>query len=590
MRAAIAIAVAGLAGCSSGDRSSYGGGGVPGDAGAADPGGSSGCTLGLTVQPQAPIAGPMAAVTATVAPPQSSLISYRWHVEHDGAVISDVASTAGAIEFATPDPGIYDVSVTLTGAPAGCAAVSAPINVGASGARSQSFRMRIVPPDPTVAPAFEKSVLIRGGAAVDLGVTPVDAGMATSFLVTAPTGIAAYLRFSPASVPEAVVEGFADATGYVAVRLAPQLHSVLVIPTGATAAPRRFPAVAPGIATTQLLLDAGTPIRGAVRAPDGAAIAGATVQLSIDGVPSTVATTAADGSFTVGLVLGGATATVEVMPPAASGLPRLSASLAATALVGALDLRYTANAAPVALGDVRLARAGAPLGDARVTIVGSLPAGRFATDATAIAATGTVRIAGRTDPQGVLAGLRVSPGPLSAVVVAGPADVAVVAVDASSGPIASLEVPPMQPIATAALAPAGGAGLAGATLDLVPVGALAAAGGPELHASAGADGALSALVAPGGHYDLRFRDPAARAAPLTIADRVAASIATSYRLPAALAIRGTVQLGGNQALPSAVVQVLCDACSGLERATPIAEAVSDGAGRFVVTVPDPGTM
>jgi hypothetical protein len=37
------------------------------------------------------------------------------------------------------------------------------------------------------------------------------------------------------------------------------------------------------------------------------------------------------------------------------------------------------------------------------------------------------------------------------------------------------------------------------------------------------------------------------------------------------------------------VQVLCSACTGIDRDRPIAEAVSDGAGRFVVVIPDPGT-
>lgn len=590
MRAAIAIALAGLAGCSSGGHLAPAGGDAPGDAnGGANPPGSD-CTVGMTFEPQSPIAGPTASVTAAVVPSQSSLVSYRWHVEHDGVTISDVASSAGAIGFAIPDPGIYDVSVALTGASAGCAAAASTINVGAPNAKSQMFRLRIVPPDPAVAPAFEKSVAIRGGAAMDLGVTPIDVGIATSFVVAAPAAGPAYLRFSPASMPEAVVEGFADAAGAVTVRLSLQPHTVLVIPSNALAAPRRFPAVVGQVATAVLQLDAGTPISGAVHDPGGAPLAGATVQLSIDGVPSTVATTAASGSFTLGVVLGGATATVEVMPPAASGLPRLSASLPATALVGPLDVRYTANVAPVALGDVHVARSGAPLGDAAVTIVGSLPAGRVSTDATAIAATGTVRIAGRTDGGGVLAGLQVPPGALSAVVAATAADVAVVAIDATGGPIASLEVPAMQPVATAALAPTGSAGLATATLDLAPVGALAAAGGPELHATAGPTGAFAVLVASGGHYDLRFRDPAGVAAPLIVADRTASSIATSYRLPAALVIRGTVQLGGSQALPGAVVQVLCDACSGLDRDRPISEAVSDATGRFVVSVPDPGTM
>ncbi|HET7501429.1 MAG TPA: hypothetical protein VFK02_10515, partial [Kofleriaceae bacterium] len=68
------------------------------------------------------------------------------------------------------------------------------------------------------------------------------------------------------------------------------------------------------------------------------------------------------------------------------------------------------------------------------------------------------------------------------------------------------------------------------------------------------------------------------------------TIALSYQLPPAIRVLGTVKLGGTQPLGGAAIQFLCDACTGLERERPIAEGVSDMAGRFSLAVPDPGTM
>jgi hypothetical protein len=66
-------------------------------------------------------------------------------------------------------------------------------------------------------------------------------------------------------------------------------------------------------------------------------------------------------------------------------------------------------------------------------------------------------------------------------------------------------------------------------------------------------------------------------------------IAANYRLPAALQISGALRSGGVLALPGASVQLMCEACSGIDRALPLFEAVSDAGGRFTLAVPDPGT-
>jgi len=124
----------------------------------------------------------------------------------------------------------------------------------------------------------------------------------------------------------------------------------------------------------------------------------------------------------------------------------------------------------------------------------------------------------------------------------------------------------------------------------VPIGALAMAAAPVLHVTTDGAGMLTAALAAGGHYDLRFRDPVGRRAPLVVADREATTIAAIYSLPLALQLRGTVMYAGTQTVANASVQILCEDCTGIERTKPIAEAATDGTGRFALAVPDPGTM
>jgi hypothetical protein len=151
-----------------------------------------------------------------------------------------------------------------------------------------------------------------------------------------------------------------------------------------------------------------------------------------------------------------------------------------------------------------------------------------------------------------------------------------------------LDAPPPQLVTTAVL-DSRGAGLAGAVLDLVPGGPLASAGAPTVRAVAKADGLIAAALPSGGRYELRFSDLARRGGALIVAERPITMIASSYRLPAAVQISGALRAGGVLALPGASVQLMCESCTGIDRALPLFEAVSDADGRFTLAVPDPGT-
>lgn len=590
--AGLAILIIGCAGgCAGGlDTASPPGVGVGGSGGDGD---GEQCSVSLLSAPATATAGPTTTIRVSShvfnAP---GVLDYQWTARFNGSAAdaTPVPGDDSQIDLRVPNPGVYDVSLDVTGAPTPCPTVALPINVRAPGARSELLRLRITPSQRAAAPPYEKLVEIDGGATVDLGTVAVDQGVIADVVVSGPAGgVPAYLRFAPAGAPDAVVEAFADGSGHAETRIVAGMHTVLVVPEVSGIAPRQF--VNWSSSSSMLAVDAGVPITGVVEDPGGAVLAGAQVQVAVDGVPSTVATTAADGSFALDAAAGGGAVTVQVTPPNASGLPRLSATSSALDLSMPLQIRYTANVTLKNLAGI-VVRRGAPIASAGVMVVGTLDAVGTVGPVTAgppAIATGEIRVTSSTDGSGALPAMLVPSASLSAVITVAAGDLAVVALDTTGGVPASLDAPPMQPIA-AAVFDAGTTRMSGAVLDVVPTGALAMTAAPVLHVTADGTGAVTAALAAGGHYDLRFHDPVGRGAPLVVADRTATTIATAYHLPIALQVRGTVKLGGTQPLTDASIQFLCDSCTGIERAKPIAEVASDGAGRFTLAVPDPGTM
>jgi hypothetical protein len=346
-------------------------------------------------------------------------------------------------------------------------------------------------------------------------------------------------------------------------------------------------------------VEPGMPVSGTVLDPENQPVAGAQVQLSVtsasspratgDGVPSTLATTGADGRFTVRAMAQGSRVTVEVTPPAASGLPKLSAT-AAFDLGAPWQIHYSEDLRPSDLVGVQLQHNAVAVPDAQVTIVGSQVNAGTVTAGVSAMATGEVRIAAIADANGTLPRIRVPPAALSAVIRKADGDLAVVVLDTTAVLPARIDVPAMQEMITLAQGP-GASVLDGAVLDIVPVGALAMAAVPAVHLVANKAGLLENRLAIGGRYELRFRDPVGRAAPLVVAEREVASIASAYELPAAIKLSGTLRLDGTQVLANAWVQILCnDGCRGLDRERPIAEAISDNVGRYVLAIPDPGVQ
>lgn len=583
------LAAAALGACAGGAHADLtnpgdnGGGALPAD-----------CALAIDVTQPLPTAGPSSTVHAAVRiSALGAMPTYVWQVQFQGAQVSNTVGKDGAaIDFAVPTPGVYTVRVDV--AAGACSPGIAPINIPAPGALSTKLRLRVVPSQNSQVPVLEKLIDVKGGAAVDLGIASIDSGGIEAPTVLGPSGgVPAYVQFAPAAAPDAIIEAFADATGAASVRLVSQPYAVLVVPSVDGVAPRRFTGWLPG---QPLQLDAGSAVSGTVASgASGAALPGAVVQLTSDGVPSTLATTDGNGKFTLHAVLG-ATATIDVAPPAASGLPRLSATLATGELTAPLQIRYAANVttAMVDLHGTVLERGGDPLPGARITVIGGLPVvGMVTGAASTVTATGEIRVTATAGAGGALPALQVprtpAVAPLGAVIEAAPGDLAVIDLDTSGGAPASLQAPAMPPIVTAVQDRAGAA-LAGAVVDLVPTGALARANAPTLRLVANASGAIATTLPLGGHYELRFADPQGRAAPLIIGDREITAIESVFQLPAAVQVSGTLRVDGSLALPSAAVQILCQNCVGLERTLPLVEVLSDTTGRFTLAVPDPGSL
>lgn len=591
MRQALLLVLA-LAACA-GDLD---GGAPPNDAGSSGGDAATGCAVAF--DPIDPIASsilPIRAYTSIVN--AQGVLSYDWTVTYMGSDVAftEQASDGSQIGFLAPEAGPYYVTLRISG-PTSCFE-STVLNVTAPGANADLFRLRTVP-SPSLAPPQETYIQVKGGGDADRAIA-LDSGIAVTGLVkntATNAGVAAYLKFMPASMPTAFSEVFATSAGAYTLRLLPVDHDVLVVPSSTTLAPKlvRWTAVP---LTTQLGVGPGTAVTGTVRGPNGVGFGGAKVQLYSGGVPSTLATTAADGTFSVrtDFPTTATDVTVKVTPPAASGLPRLEAT-GAFDLAQSVQVNYAASLATCDLGSTPVKRGGTNQPNARVTIVGTLPgvAGTV-TAGTTINATNSVVASATANGSGVLPARLVPRGALTAVTelsvpAQSPPDHAASALDTSACNVTAIDAPTMTQIAgTTKLDDT--TTLGNVRVEAEPVGDLALAGIAPVQVVSSAAGAFTLPLAPGGRYTVRFVDPQQRAAPLVADDVAPGGVPTNAILGKALFISGKVSVVNNMnPVVGASVQILCAGCSGIDAARPIAETATDTVSRYRIAVPDPGTM
>ncbi|HEX5059140.1 MAG TPA: hypothetical protein VFV99_07255 [Kofleriaceae bacterium] len=589
MRKLVAIAMLSVAACS-GDLSVGGDDNTTAD-------GNTGmdavpCGLQIGFDPIDPVASsvlPIRAYTNLVN--TAGVLSFTWTVTFNGANVptTEQAADGSQINFIAATAGSYFVTVQVSG-PTDCSYASTAKYVEAPGANADVFRLRTVPA-PNLAPPQETYIQVKGGANIDRAIA-LDSGISVTGLVkntATSTGISAYLKFMPRSMPTAYTELFSSATGVYNLRLLPYDHDVLVIPTATTLAPKLVPWSAVPF-TTELHVGPGTVVSGTVHNPAGNGFAGAKVQLYAGSVPSTIGTTAADGSFSVrtDFPTTSSQVTVKVTPPASSGLPRLEATSTFN-LANALNINYAASLATCNLQNTPVQRVGANQANAQVTVVGAL--GGVAGTIGGINATNTVRVSATADGTGRLPSMLVPRGALNVVTVLSMTDHAVSAIDTSACSVTQIDAPAMTTI-TGATKDATMTALPNIRIEAEPVGVLATAGVAPIHImSNDTTGAFSLPLAAGGRYNVRFTDPQQRAAPLTASNVAPGGVPTNAQLAKALALTGQVSIVNNSTpVIGASVQILCTTCSGLDLERPIAETATNTVSRYAIAVPDPGTM
>jgi hypothetical protein len=544
------------------------------------------CSVTVSYTPAQPLAGPDTEirVTSTVSNAFGTL-SYHWGVLKGSDLVDfeDAQSDHSEITFLATESGAYDVTLDVSPSSGGfCPQGRATVNV-LTDLEGMKARLHVTPPASAGAPVIDRPLTIHDAMDFDMGAVVLEPGVIAAGQVrSGSTQIPAYLQFTPKGMDGAMVETFTTGTGAFSVRLLDQPHDVVVVPMIAGFAPQRL-SYTPS--STLISIGSGQTLIGNVH--QGATkIANAKVQLTIDGVPTTLATTDANGDFTtLGVPISGATVKVEVTPAAASGLPRLEATGDLT-VTGAIDVNYT-SLTMRNLSGVPVRRGGAAQATKNVSIVGTIAAAGTITAGTVATATGYLRISTTTDAAGALPSQLAPAGPLYAVTTIAPGDLAVGAVDLTAGVPAQIDAPP--PVAFAADAKGGTDNLPGALLDLVPTGPAQLAGAPALHFTANGNGHVAGVVPANMTFDVRWTDPAGVRAPLVIQDT--AQLAVTYQLPSAVYITGELTVtGSTNPVIGASVQVLCDACTGLEKLRPIAEVASDPHGAFSLAVPDPGAM
>lgn len=545
----------------------------------------------ILFDPVEPIASPILPIRAyTNVVNTQGVLTYTWSVNSGATPFTPQAADGSQIGFIADTAGPYYVTVNITG-PTSCFAATT-LNVAAPGANADVFRLRTVPA-PSLAPPQETYIQVKGGADANRAIA-LDPGVAVTGVVkngATNAGVAAYLKFMPASMPTAFTELFSAASGGYSLRLLPLDHDVLVIPAVAGLAPRRVRWTAVPM-TTELVVGPGTVVNGTLRGPSGSGFGGAKVQLYAAGVPSTLATTAPDGSFSVRTDFpASATAiTVKVTPPAASGLPRLEAT-GAFDLAAPLQITYSASLATCALGGTPVRRGGTNQPSAEVTVVGTLPgvAGTVIAGVT-VNASNTVRVSAVADGAGRLPAMTVPRGALIAVTELSATDHAATPLDTSACNVTQIDAPAMTAISGTTKQDST-TPLGNVRVEAELAGVLALAGVAPVQVTSSESGAFSLPLAPGGRYTVRFVDPQQRRAPLVASDVAPGGVPTNAILPKALALSGEVSVVNSAAaVIGASVQILCATCTGIEATRPLAETATDTISRYRIAVPDPGTM
>lgn len=563
-------------------------------------GGPLNCTASVTVGPIDPIAPATINASVTVVD-GVGLVTTSWTVRDPGGASIDptiVDADGLAIQFDAPTAGTWQIDVAVSQGGEPCTGGDASIYVAEPGAMSAAYRLRYTPLAGQPAPAQEDvtPLLLQGGADITLAARTLDGGELIAGALDGPTGpLAAYLMLrSPAGH---VTELFADNAGAYAARIPSGAHDLIVVPYDPAVAPARLLAQSAAQLDAGYTLDAGDAIGGAVLLADGTPVAGARVAVAVAGLPASVVTTAADGTFAARARTAEGPLAITVIPPDGAALAGLEIPPSAGLLAGPgsqIELRL--GDAPVATFDATLvSSAGTSLGGARISFVATsaVVAGQVSLDGgVPIVAGAAARTTVVASVAGTLAPITLPWGMYEVIVEptaasAGEA-ISVTSLDLTTGapgvavPLASLAVT-LVPVQVGS---PGGAHVADATVAAVARGVLGAGVGLAVSATTDAQGLAMLELAPGMDYDLVVDPPRDAQLGRARAPLAAGTTNVALALPAALRVQGTLLFPSGSGQPGVRVAAHCDACPTAD--VPIAETVTGAGGAFVLWLPDPG--
>ncbi len=599
----MAVAAAAMLGLSCGATTDGGGNadaGANGDAGVT-------CSFYYDITPDDGLTAPVT-VVATAVVNDGGLTGVRnitWTVQFEGQDITPAPEGDNSqISFLAEQPGDYYIQIAGDIGGKGCTATNGTETVLDPNAGSRQYRLRLVPAPGQPAPVQERIIRVFGEIGASLPPISMDNGTEVGGTLKGPGDIplAAYLRVAQVGSLSAAVETFADSAGEFSLWLDPSLHDFLVVPADETLAPMRFSSV--NVTTlNELTITQGDAISGTVRDGAGQPLANARVSLRIDDVPSTIATTDGAGAFTVYGRAGGAT-TINVVPPAGSGLPQLDLD-AGAGLVAAsatpLAIQYAAGLSSRTVSvNVTRADAATPVPLAGTTWIadGIAAAGTVTPNGgSALDASGRVRVTAMANGSGAITGLTLPETSYTVLVEPTPSTpsselLAMRSVDLSAG----MPTP-------AALSLSAGATIQGVVSDddQLPVSGVrvtasprgAIANSPTTSGSAvtNAAGQYTLLVVGGGSYDLRY-DSLANTHGQSVASVTAPAEGMNEQrnvtLADAVPVTAQVTIPGIPGGASGVsVTALCFDCTGPDAVRPVAEAVTGLNGVFTLAIPDP---
>jgi hypothetical protein len=567
------------------------------------------CEMRISLTPAMPRAPTDLMATAEIVSESlAGFQTFSWDVRFGDQILEPLLSPDGRqITFPAMQPGVYEVLLEGSVDGYSCTDAFRSIAVATAGASAVSYRLRFVPGPGQPAVIHERTDTLVAGLDYDLGRVTLPSGIPATGSIRTPAGepLAAYVRATRSdAVP---VEAFADASGMFSMRLESASFDLLVVPVDLAHAPARFP-VQPASAPWLLTLPPSTTVSGTVLDRAGEGLPGARVSLRIDGAPATVAVTDDQGAFALP-VRAGSKAALLVVPPADTGLPWLelapSSELTgalADALAGGspLTIAYAAGLADHEVAPTALDVGGAALEGVRatwiaraVTASGGAPAGTVTAGAgPGMALAGTTRVTAIAQPGGAWPALRLPEAGYDVVLepdsdAAASGGVTVRVVDLAATPIVDTLALAPPALVRGQIVDSDGNDLAGIQVTASPLGLLAHS--PAAGAAAGTDseGAFALALAPDTPYELVIDSPDRRhgrarvPVPATAAGQSLELAAT--RLPPAASLRGEVALLEGAGGAAGITVLL--SCLGCDDPAPLAEAVTDSTGAFVLAVP-----